>query len=207
MATLAALQTEVELYGFSAAAYASRITTWLNEGQRIVARVLDLPTKETDTTLTLVANTNSYALPATFQRLLYVANDTDDQVLERITEQEYEEFDHTERGVPIYYFLSAGVNLILYPAPTAAQITKVIRVHYVGVPTSMVAAGDLTGFNVDYDYVLKAYALQEAYAAEDDAQMSGFWQAKFKERLAMMGEDQNYPDASGPKQVNGAWNF
>lgn len=207
MATLAALQTEVENYGFDATAYASRITTWLNECQRQIARILDIPLMELNQTLTLVNGQNAYAVTATFQRLLYVGNDTDDYILEPISEEEYEELDHTERGNPRYFFLSAGVNVTLYPAPSTAELTKTIRVHYIGLPTAMSAAGDTTGFPADYDMVLKAYALMEAYAAEDDAQMSQFWEGKYTTRLMAMGEDLNHPDDSGPKQVRGAWDF
>lgn len=207
MATLSALQTEILTYGFSASAYTTRITTWLNEAQREIARLLDLPLMENDQTLTLVNDTSSYALAATFQRLLYVANDTADYVLEPILETEFDSLDHNERGSPAYYFISKGVNVVLYPTPGPGNITSTIRVHYVGLPTAMSAAGDTTGFPADYDYVLKAYVLQEAYAAEDDAQMSQFWTMRFKERVLSMGEDLNHPDDSGPKQVPGPWNF
>lgn len=207
MATLSALQTEINNYGFSAAAYNSRITTWLNEAQRQIARILDLPLKELDQTLALVNGTNSYALTATFQRLLYVANDTADYVLEVIDEQEYESLDHNERGAPAYYFISAGTNVVLYPTPGPGNTTSTIRVHYIGLPTAMSAAGDTSGYSSDYDYVLRAFALKEAYAAEDDAQMSQFWDSKWKEGLMAMGEDLNYPNAGGPVQIQGAWNF
>lgn len=207
MATLSALQTEILAYGFDSTAYTSRITTWLNEAQRQIARILDIPLLEQDQTLTLVAGTNGYAVAATFQRLEYVANDTDDNMLQRISEVEYEELDHTERGTPMYYFLKAGTTVTLYPAPDAGAVTKTIRVHYIGLPTAMAAAGDTTGFSADYDLVLKAYALAEAYAAEDDAAMSNFWSGKFRERLLTMGEDLGHPDNSGPNQIPGAWNW
>lgn len=207
MATLSALQTEVENYGFDATVYASRITTWLNEAQRQIARILDLPLKEADQTLTLVSGTNSYALGATVQRVLYVANDTADYILDPIPEQEYESLDHTERGAPAYYFISAGVNVILYPAPGPGNTTSTIRVHYVGLPTAMAAGGDTSGFPSDYDYVLKAYALKEAYMAEDDAAMAQVWERRWRDGVVQMGEDLNFPDAGGPTQVQGAWNF
>lgn len=207
MATLSALQTEIEAYGFDATAYASRITTWLNEAQRQIARILDMPLKELDQTLSLVNGTNSYALPATFQRLLYVANDTSDYVLEPIDEQEFESLDHNERGSSAYYYISAGVNIVLYPTPGPGNTTSTIRVHYIGLPTAMSAAGDTSGYSSDYDFVLRAYTLKEAYAAEDDAAMSQFWDSRWKEGLIAMGEDLNYPDGGGPKQVPGAWNF
>lgn len=205
MANFLALQQEVEAYGFSAAAYALRISTWLNEGQRQIARILNLPTQEANQTLALVANQNAYSLPTTFQRLLYVVDDTNDHVLEVIPEREYESLDHTQRGTPRYAFIQNGVNIVLYPAPDVT--TTVIRVHYIGLPTAMSANTDLSGLNADYDFVLKAFALAEAYAAEDDAQMSQFWSAKFRERLISMGEDLNELDYSGPNQVSGAWDF
>lgn len=207
MATLSALQTEIEAYGFSAAAYASRITTWLNEAQRDIARKLDLPIMENDQTLSLVNGTNSYALPATFQRLLYVANDTADYALEIISEIEAESLDHNERGAPAYYYISKGINIVLYPTPGPSNVTSTIRVHYIGLPTAMAAAGDSSGYPSDYDDALKAYALREAYAAEDDFPGSQFWGSRYTEHLVAMGEDMNYPDDSGPKQVPGAWNF
>lgn len=207
MATLSALQTEVEAYGFSAAAYASRITTWLNEAQRQIARQLDLPIMENDQTLSLVNGTSSYALAATFQRLLFVTNDTSDYVLDPIPETEFDSLDHNERGAPAYYYISKGVNIVLYPTPGPGNVTSTIRVHYIGLPAAMSAAGDSSGFSTDYDAALKAYALQEAYAAEDDAQMSQFWSGRYKERVMAMGEDLKHLDDSGPTQVPGAWNF
>lgn len=207
MATLSALQTEVEAYGFSASAYATRIATWLNEAQRNIARKLDLPIEEQDQTLVLVNGTNTYALSATFQRLMYVVNDTSDQVLQPIEEVEAESLDHNERGTAAYYFVSKGTSLVLYPTPGPGNVTDSLRIHYIGLPAAMSAAGDSSGFPSDYDSALKAYALQEAYAAEDDAQMSAFWNSRYLSRLVDMGEDMNYPDASGPKQVPGAWNF
>jgi hypothetical protein len=207
MATLSALQTEVLNYGFSASAYTTRVTTWLNEAQRLIARILDLPVKEADQTLSLVNGTSSYALGATVQRVLYVVNDTADYVLEPIPEEEYESLDHNERGAPAYYFISAGVNVVLYPTPGPGNVTSTIRVHYVGLPTLMASAGDTSGFSSDYDYVLKAYALKEAYAAEDDAEMSMFWERRWRDGVIQMGEDLNYPNAGGPTQVQGAWNF
>jgi hypothetical protein len=207
MSTFSTLYFEVQSYGFDATVYQTRIQTWLNEGQRVVARMLNLPMRETDQVLALVANTNAYALSATFQRLLYVVNDTDDTVLQPIEEVEYETLSNTERGVPRYCFISNGSSVVLYPAPSQAEVTKSIRVHYVGLPTVMVAGADPTGFPQDYDLVLKAYALKEAYAAEDDFQASAFWDKQFKERLIQMGEDLNELDYSGPVQVPGAWGF
>lgn len=207
MATLSALQTEIEAYGFAASAYATRITTWLNEAQRLVARQLDLPLQELDQTLALVNGTNSYALLSTVQRVLYVANDTSDYILDPIPPEEFESLDHTERGAPAYFYIAGGINVVLYPTPGPGNTTNTIRVRYIGLPTAMVAGGDASGFPADYDYVLKAYALQEAYAAEDDSSMSQFWSLRFKERLVAMGEDLNYPSEAGPRQIPGAWDF
>jgi hypothetical protein len=207
MATLSALQTEILNYGFDSTAYTSRITTWLNEAQRDIARKLDTPLRELDQTLTLVNGTNSYALPATVQRVLYVANDTADYILDPIDEQEFESLDHTERGTPAYFYISASTNVVLYPTPGPGNITNTIRLHYVGLPTAMSAAGDTSGFPADYDFVLKAYALQEAYAAEDDQAASQFWTMRYRERLQSMGEDLNHLNDAGPTQVQGAWNF
>jgi hypothetical protein len=207
MATLSALQTEINNYGFSATAYNSRITVWLNEAQRHIARELDVPVQEKDQTLTVVNGTQSYSVAADFQRLIRVVNQTDDDVVESITLEEMEEFDHSQKGVPYYYALDKGVNIIFYPTPDANAATKSWQARYIGLPTVIAAAGDSSGFVADWDDVLKAYVLSEAYAAEDDASMSSFWFAKYKEKLSAMGNDLNKPTDDGPQQVGGTWNF
>jgi hypothetical protein len=207
MATLSALQTEIENYGFAASAYASRITTWLNEAQRHIARELDIPLQEKDQTLTLVNGTQSYSVAADFQRLIRVVNQSDDNVVESVGMAELEEFDHTQVGVPYYYALDRGNSIVFYPTPNSAAAARTWTLRYVGLPTAIAAAGDTTGFVADWDDVLKAYVLAEAYAAEDDAAMSNFWNSKYKDKLASMGNDLNYPSSDGPRTVPGTWDF
>lgn len=209
MSTLTQLQTELLLYGFDSTAYTTRITTWLNEAQRHIARALDLPQLEKTFAVTVVAGTAEYALPADFLRLLYAFDNTlsAEFVLLPITYEEFQDRDTTQRGQPTNYYIvyNSGVATIgLWPTPDKVYL---IAARYVAVPTAMAAPGDLSGFSADWDDVLKAYVLSEAYAAEDDANMSQFWFGRYKEKLVSMGEDLMGVDHTGPHQVPGAWNF
>lgn len=209
MATLTQLQTEILNYGFSSAAYLTRIGTWLNEAQRHIARLLNLPQLEKTFSPAIVAGTVEYTLPADFLRLLWAFNNTtnSETLLEPITYEEYQDLDTSSRGKPERYYLVYNTGVVsvgFWPTPDA---TYTLGVRYVAVPTAMSAGGDLTGFSADWDDVLKAYALSEAYAAEDDAQMSQFWFGKYQFKLVAMGEDLMDVDHTGPHQVPGAWDF
>lgn len=208
MSTFLQLQTEVLAYGFDASRYTSRVSTWLNEAQRHIARTLNLPQLEKTFSPTIVAGTAEYVLPADFMRLSYAFNNTsgNEYSLTPLTYEEYQDLDTTNRDQPdrFYIVYNTGVATIgFYPTPDKVYT---LGVRYISVPTAMSAGGDLTGFTADWDDVLKAYTLSEAYAAEDDAQMSAFWGQKYKEKLMSMGEDLMGVDNTSPHQIPGAWN-
>lgn len=208
MSTFLQLQTEVLAYGFDATAYTARIATWLNEAQRHIARALNLPQLEKTFAPTIVAGTAEYVLPADFMRLSYAFNNTsgNEYRLDPLTYEEFQNLDTSSRGQPeaFYIVYNTGVATLGY-FPTPDKVYT-MGVRYWAVPTAMSAGGDLSGFSADWDDVLKAYAISEAYFAEDDANMGALWWGRYKEKLMSMGEDLMDVDHTGPHQVPGAWN-
>src|SRR4051812_41461822 len=166
--TFLQLQDECLNYGFNATDYRSRMKLWLNEGQRRVARDLDLPGRETVTSLAIVANTQTYTLPVDLQRVTYVFDDTvNNQIrLDIINKWEFEERDPLLKGQPQEYAVDAlagtGWQISLWPTP---DLSYLIKVRYIQIPAPMSGDGDPVGLSVissiqfDYEDLLISYAL------------------------------------------------
>lgn len=212
--TFLQLQDECLNYGFNATDYRSRMKLWLNEGQRRVARDLDLPAKETVTSLTIVAGTVTYSLPVDFQRITYVFDDTTNSQdrLEPINKWEYEERDPTVRAQPQEYAVDAlsgtGWQITFWPTPDAVYL---IKVRYVQIPAAMVNDGDPVGLSVitsiqfDYEDLLISYALYRAYGAEDDKDQSLYHYQIYKEGIGACKSDMLNMTSDSPQKVRGTW--
>lgn len=212
--TFVQLQDECLAYGFNATDYRSRMKLWLNEGQRRVARDLDLPGREKVSALTIVANTSTYALPNDCQRVSYVYDDTtNNQIrLNLINKWDFEERDPLQLGQPQEYAVDAladvGFQITVWPTPDAVYA---IKVRYIQVPTVMTNDGDSVGLSVlssiqfDYEDLLISYALFRAYGAEDDKDQSGYHLSVYKEGIMACKADMLTLTHDSPEQVSGTW--
>lgn len=203
MATFVQLYTEVLDHGFDATSYTSRVKTWLNEAQAIIARRLQIRELEVQSTVTTTAGTATISLPSGFIRMngivdesyprkLHFSENPDDLLARN------EGGDYTDR--PDSYSLTEN-GILLSPTPdTAYDLT----IDYWSRPTDLSADADVSALPADYHFVMLSYALSRAYRSEDDAAMSQFFMQEFQRDLALMATDVQF-QAREPRQVPGMW--
>jgi hypothetical protein len=203
MATFSALYTEVLDHGFDATSYTSRVKTWLNEAQAIIARRLQIRELEVTSTVTTVAGTATASLPSGFIRMngivdeeyprkLHFSEDPDELLVRN------EGADYLDR--PDSYSLT-NAGILLSPVPDNAYT---LTLDYWSRPTDMSADSDVSALPADYHFVMISYALSRAYRSEDDATMSQFFMQEFQRDLALMATDVQF-QAREPRQVPGTW--
>jgi hypothetical protein len=203
MATFSQLYTEVLDHGFDATSYTSRVKTWLNEAQAIIARRLQIRELEVQSTVATVAGTATVALPSGFIRMNGIVDtdyprklifNEDPDVLLAFNEGG----DFTDR--PDSYSLTED-GILLSPTPDAVYT---LTLDYWSRPTDLSADGDVSALPADYHFVMLSYALSRAYRSEDDAAMSQFFMQEFQRDLALMASDVQY-QARVTRQVPGMW--
>jgi hypothetical protein len=200
MSTLLDLTNNVLAYGFSSARYLDDVQRWINEAQVVVARQINLPTETTSVDITTTLNDNSYELPSNFARIINIFQGAEEDVLEELSVDDFDETDKTETAEPIYYIV-IGNTLYLSPTPNA---TYTFTLRYYKLPSTM-GATDSPEISSEYEHLLETYALSKAFRRESDFEASMFYRNQFMEDLRrIQGEIQGNTNKSG-SQVKGTW--
>src|SRR5215831_11201048 len=123
MATYVAMQNEVLAYGFDDNVYRARVKNWLNEAQARIAKTAELIDLLTTSTISAVANTSSYNLPADLVQVDGVVDATYNDWVR--WEPQYKTLlaeigaNPTVTGRPVRYAVTA-TQIVFYPVPDTA---------------------------------------------------------------------------------------
>lgn len=196
--TLANLRTEVRNRGEIRSVYVSdsELNTYINQS---IAELYDLLCSMspdfylTTSDISVVANTDSYALPATFYRLraiAYVRTSTDIISLKRMMLNERFGWPPTVGSGPeTTRYRVTGSNVIFAPIP---QWTGTVRLYFIAAPTKLSADGDtfdgISGWEeyVVVDALMKCWVKEESDISPLMAQ-----KAALKARIESMAYDRD----------------
>lgn len=198
--TFRQLIDEVLEFQFAPGKYETLVKRWLNQAQRKAVIQSEFRTQETAQSYETTAEDGSLALPEDFGRFIdFIGPEGTGSV----TPLSREDFDSlpVSSGRPAYYLIR-GNELLLYPTPDAGYD---LTLRYWRLPQDMEADGDEPEIPVQYHEVLIAYAMQKAYARENDYTASNFWKAEWEAGVGKMRGEAQSDTFDGPKQVEGSW--
>lgn len=201
------MQNEVLAHGFDSSVYRPRVRNWLNEAQSRIARILELPSLYTTSTITTASGTDTYSLSSDVIRINGITNASSPNELTYVNDPadiNYTNYAGQNMGEPQFYTLSGQSSIRLSPVPDDAYT---LTVDYYKSPTTLSGDSDVSALPADYHDVMISYALSRAYRSEDDSQMSQFFYSEFMRDLQQMGADRQSVVRDGPRQVPGMWAF
>lgn len=171
----------------------------LNDAIQDILRKASVPAREVSTTITTVAGTATYSLPAATERILSVLG-ADGTELDQIDRQDV---DPIAVGDPSAFALY-GTDVIFSPVPAAAATYTVL---YTGLPTADLVSANvvstMTGIPDNYAQAAVSFARSRLFALEDDAEMSAFWRAEYERDLRALRGDLGMRRVGRHKRVPG----
>jgi hypothetical protein len=194
------LQQEVLSFQFSEN-YRELIKRWLNTAQRKAVQQSEFRTQEEVKAFTTAASDATLELPADFSRWIDFYDTGSKWPLTPLEKAEYDALEGSS-GRPTAYTV-VGNQITLWPTPDAAYS---LSLRYWRLPADMVADGDEPEIPAQYHEILVAYAMQKAYARENDYTSSRFWKEEWEAGVAKIRGEVQADTFSGPKQVGGSWN-
>lgn len=197
---LGQILAEVEARGFDDSVFGLRITQWINDAQFLIARRVNYYVDESAYVFSTVAGTSTYPWPADFGRMRNLFDTTRNIELEYCSIRDIDR-SVVRNGAPTYY-ADSGQNVVLYPVPDGVYP---LEMRYWKLPTTLVSVGDTPNLPADWHWLLRDYALQQAFLADDDPQMSQTYQQSFATGLSMFSADVKFPDMDGPTQARSMW--
>lgn len=202
--TLSDLLTLTLSNDFDAGVYSTPARQGILDAVGEVARNVRLAANEATTTITTVAGTQDYNVPAGTVRVLSVFDTQTDDPLEDITRVTLDD-QPDSRGRPTSYALYGG-SLSLYPTPDQAYS---LSLRYLRQGATPVADSDVvatvTGIPEDYLFGLVAYARARLFYLEDDAEMAAVWQGQWQQTVQKLKADVQRRDLSSVRRVPSMW--
>lgn len=198
---LTQLRSHVLSYGFDSNTFSSRINTYLNDAQDLVARRVNYYIDEAVQSISTVAGTALLPFPADFARGRTLFDTGRNIQLELVSLRDIDRSNSTTTGAPYAYAIN-GTNFQLYPTPDNVYT---LQLRYWKVPAALVGDSDTSTIPSDWHRLLWYWALKECFAADDDPQTAQYWEQQFEKTLAEFAADQKFPDTDAPNQVRGMW--
>lgn len=194
------LQEEVLEFQFSPVKYRPLVKKWLNQAQRVAVIQSEFRTQQELGTLTTTAEDGTAALPADYSRLIDFYDGETGRPLDSLDTKDFDQLTAAS-GRPTAYAV-LGEELHFYPTPDAPYE---LSLRYWRLPQDMEADGDEPEIPAQYHDILIAYAMQKAYARENDYAASNFWKGEWEAGMAKMRGEVQSDSFSGPRQVPGMW--
>jgi hypothetical protein len=168
-----------------------------------IGRTTQLPANEEVATVSVLAGTSTYQLPAANVRVLEVY-DANGSQLSNVGIDALDQHPSTAATVS-GYALFAG-NIIFWPTPSAPST---ISLRYLGTTTGPSLDTDgmaaTTGIPEDYLGALVSYARARLFEKEDDGEMAAYWDAQWEKGRAQLRADVQRRDRSRVRRIPGMW--
>lgn len=204
MSTYLQMQDEVLNYGFDPNIYRARVKIWLNDAQAAIARKVEIPELFSSQLITTVSGTQGYTLNSNIVRIdaVIMTLSTDRVTLSPHAHKDViVSSDPQSLGQPQWYGITIS-QLVVSPIPDKVYT---LTVYYYIDPVDLSADSDVSLLPLDYHKAMIAYAVAEAYMAEDDSQMHTYHSGRYQQFLNALASDRQGTINDGPRQVAGTW--
>lgn len=206
LATFVDVVNEVLSFGFNDGPQVNRgrVQNWVNEALFQIAREVEGPEFQANTTLTLIPGTYSYPLPTNFARMQDIAYPAMSTRLRPVDLQDFDMADVSQvSGPPSNYTLDQS-NLLIFPNPQAADQ---LILRYIQIPPVLVNDTDVPALTQNYLHLLVDYAVQRGFEAEDDYEAAQYFGTRYTKDLAAYASDVQWRNVDRPRQVDGTWSY
>lgn len=193
------IQEEVLAFQFSSEKYRPLVKTWINDGQRKAVIQSESRTQEAEAKYTTVSSVAKLAMPTDFSRFISLYA-PEIALLDPLSVEELETLPPATGRPTAYVVIGDEINL--YPTPDAPYE---LRLRYWRLPEDMVEDADEPEIAPQYHDVLVAYAMQRAYARENDYAAANFWKGEWEAGIAKMRGEVQADTFDGPQQVQGTY--
>lgn len=164
------------------------IARWLNDKYRDVARRTNWSgLVDFSHTITLVAGTQEYDLPADFEQEIFVANITDGVALNRYTEAQWFNERYSaysggaiQSGTPTRYVILESTSKVFFD-PNPDQV-KTIAFPYKKTITDLTGDSE-TVLIKDIEFIIECGAIHEALAYKKQYQKADYYNSKYEAEL------------------------
>lgn len=195
------VRDEVLAHGFDPTQFGvSRINQYINDALNIVARRVNWYTDEAAYDFNTVQGTTVYPWPTDFARGRSL-RDTNRNLEMVQTDLRKIDRSPTSTGSPLYYAID-GPNIHLYPTPDGAYP---MELRYWKIPAPLVNDSDVPPLPDTWQRLLWYWANKQCFSAEDDANMSQYWEQQFEKTLAEFEADVKFPTTDEPYVASGMW--
>lgn len=186
---LAQLRNEVLNHGFDPVLFPQgRIDTYINDAYlRILARVKWYGDEASQPVVT-VAGASSLSWPADIGDVRALVNTDNSSVLTQCALSDIDAASASS-GRPTMYAVD-GRSLRLYPTPNGPYN---LLLRYWRLPATLTLDTDAPVIPLAWHRLLWYWGCKEAYASEDDAATSQYWEAQFNSALAEYAADVKFP--------------
>lgn len=194
------LQLEALGNDFDSSVYLTRTKQWLNDAMKDVARRVNVPSLEATATVSVVADTVSYPVPADMLRLLELV-DVPRRYLLREVDRTTLDMAANARATPTAFALFDN-QIVLWPTPDAPNT---LTLRYQQNPLALAVDADVSTATVpdEYAHMLVCFVRARLFAAEDDFEAAAFWKAEYTEQLTRMKADVQRQSVSRIRQISG----
>lgn len=198
------LQLEALGNDFDSSAYLGRVKQWLNDGLRDIARRVNVPALEATTTVTVLADTATYAVPVDMLRLLELVDLPRRRILEEVDRAALD-MSLDVRGTPTSFALFDN-QIVLWPTPDAAA-TLTLRYQQNPLALSADSSDSTATIPDEYAHMLVCFVRARLFRAEDDFEAANFWKAEYTDLLTRMKADVQRQSVNRVRQIPGRRRF
>jgi hypothetical protein len=168
---------------------------YANDGLVDLARKTEF--LKTSTTISVVANTAEYALPADFiveKRATLSGTSLRHSTLELLDQLDVGKDVAGNTDSP-YFFYIWGNKVGLYPTPSTAVVNG-LKIWYVQAPTLLAADGDVPGLPIHMHEDIVRYVVARCREQADDLQGAGAAMGDYENRITLSKDQASNPDAT-----------
>lgn len=187
------------------------IFRWINDGMQHIVSQNETLLRTVSSPVNLVANDDTYSLPADCHRLQAVrikryTTDNSYYTLGYVTSQELDEYvsgwDGTDisADVPTSYTKDTNTSIRLFPVPSTS-ITNGLKFYYTKYPTDITTTTDTPELPLEYHNALVSYCLWQAYLLDDDVNGAQHMEQLLGTIVNSQSEQENWPSVDYYKTI------
>jgi hypothetical protein len=206
--TVQEIINEVLAYQFNSTRYGGRIISWIDQGQKDVARRARISTLGRTVAYTTISGSNTYSLftpdgSTNMTQLTNIKNVDDDELLVQLETNDFDILPESN-GKPSHYTIFED-DVVFYPTPDAEYnlLAKIYK-----RPTTISDVNSTLELNEEYHPLIVDFCLFRAYASEHDTKHADYHKNLYEEALMhLKAEEHTKIRGNVPEQVSGMMKY